>query len=168
MVVTIHALCQTALPPALALRRRPAPHRRDENACLAVLHASDDLLLERGSGGVTIEGIAARAGVAKQTIYRWWPSKINIVLDTPTDDAGRQIVIADTGSAVENTRRHLRGLARFLAKVPARKVLFRGMRAWQHANSIASPIAPSSPSSQIGESTRAAKPSGTCRHPISR
>jgi hypothetical protein len=34
------------------------------------LHAADDLLVERGFGGVTVEGIAARAGVAKQTIYR--------------------------------------------------------------------------------------------------
>ena len=42
-----------------------APHRRDENARLAVLHAADDLLVERGFGGVTIEGIAARAGVGQ-------------------------------------------------------------------------------------------------------
>jgi DNA-binding transcriptional regulator YbjK len=39
-----------------------APHRRDENARLAVLHAADDLLVERGFGGVTIEGIAALRG----------------------------------------------------------------------------------------------------------
>lgn len=54
-----------------------------------VLHAADDLLVERGFGGVTIEGIAARAGVAKQTIYRWWSSKVDILLDTLIDDAGK-------------------------------------------------------------------------------
>ena len=43
-----------------------APHRRDENARLAVLHAAHDLLVERGFGGVTIEGIAARAGIVKR------------------------------------------------------------------------------------------------------
>jgi hypothetical protein len=62
-------------PPRSAKGR--APHRRDDNARLAVLHAADDLLVERGLGGVTVEGIAARAGVAKQTIYRWRPSEAN-------------------------------------------------------------------------------------------
>jgi len=56
--------------------RGRAPHRRSDPARVAVLHAADDLLVERGYAGVTIEGIAARAGVAKQTIYRWWPSKV--------------------------------------------------------------------------------------------
>ena len=65
-----------------------APHRRDENARLAVLHAADDLLVERGFAGVTIEGIAGRAGVAKQTIYRWWTSKVDVLLDTLVEDAG--------------------------------------------------------------------------------
>jgi AcrR family transcriptional regulator len=36
---------------------------------LAILEAGDDLLVERGFAGVTIEGVAARAGVAKQTIF---------------------------------------------------------------------------------------------------
>src|ERR1700733_12439382 len=100
-----------------------APHRRDENARIAVLHAADDLLVERGFGGVTIEGIAARAGVAKQTIYRWWPSKVDILLDTLIEDASRQLAIPDAGSAVESARRYLRRLARFVTKEPAGKVL---------------------------------------------
>jgi AcrR family transcriptional regulator len=109
-----------------------APHRRDEQARLAVLHAADDLLVERGFGGVTIEGIAARAGVAKQTIYRWWPSKVDILLDTLIEDAGRQLVIEDTGSVLECTRRYLRRLARFLTKEPAGKVLLALIGEAQH------------------------------------
>jgi AcrR family transcriptional regulator len=42
---------------------------RSEQARRAVLEAVDGLLAERGFAGVTIEGIAAAAGVAKQTIY---------------------------------------------------------------------------------------------------
>jgi len=108
------------------------PQRRDENARLAVLHAADDLLVERGFGGVTIEGIAARAGVAKQTIYRWWPSKVDVLLDTLVDDASRQLTVPDTGSAVDDTRRYLRTLARFLAKEPAGKVLLALIGEAQH------------------------------------
>ncbi len=109
-----------------------APHRRDEQARLAVLHAADDLLVERGFGGVTMEGIAARAGVAKQTIYRWWPSKVEILLDTLIEDAGRQLSIEGTGSVVEGTRRYLRRLARFLTNDPAGKVLLALIGEAQH------------------------------------
>jgi AcrR family transcriptional regulator len=109
-----------------------APHRRDENARLAVLHAADDLLVERGFGGVTIEGIAARAGVAKQTIYRWWPTKGDILLDTLIDDASRALAIPDAGSTVESTRRYLRRLARFLTKEPAGKVMLALIGEAQH------------------------------------
>lgn len=114
-----------------ALKGR-APHRRDENARLAVLHAADDLLVERGFGGVTVEGIAARAGVAKQTIYRWWPSKVDILLDTLIEDAGRALVIPETDSAVDGARRYLRSLARFLTKDPAGKVLLALIGEAQH------------------------------------
>jgi AcrR family transcriptional regulator len=101
-------------------------------APLAVLHAADDLLVERGFGGVTIEGIAARAGVAKQTIYRWWPSKVDVLLDTLVDDAGHQLAVPDTGSAVDDTRRYLRLLARFLTREPAGKVLLALIGEAQH------------------------------------
>jgi AcrR family transcriptional regulator len=118
-----------------------APHRRDEHARLAVLHAADDLLVERGFGGVTIEGIAARAGVAKQTIYRWWPSKVDILLDTLIDDASSQLAIGPQGgadgSAVEHTRRYLQRLARFLTDEPAGKVLLALIGEAQHDPAMA-------------------------------
>lgn len=113
-----------------------APHRRDENARLAVLHAADDLLVERGFGGVTVEGIAARAGVAKQTIYRWWPSKVDILLDTLIDDAARQLPIPATGSATNDIRRYLHALARF-TKQPAGKVLLALIGEAQHDQQFA-------------------------------
>jgi len=124
------------MPPAEPPRTRDpkgrAPQRRDENARVAVLHAADDLLVERGFNGVTIEGIATRAGVAKQTIYRWWPSKVDILLDTLIEDADRQLAIMDTGAAVEAVRRYLRSLARFLTRDPAGKVLLALIGEAQH------------------------------------
>jgi AcrR family transcriptional regulator len=97
-----------------------------------VLRAADDLLVERGLSGVTIEGIAARAGVAKQTIYRWWPSKIEILLDTLTEDAEEALAPSDTGSVRQDMRLQLRKLARFLAREPAGRVLLALIGQAQH------------------------------------
>jgi AcrR family transcriptional regulator len=109
-----------------------APHRRDESARLAVLQAADDLVAERGFGGVSIEGIAARAGVAKQTIYRWWPSKVDILLDTLVEDAAGPLAIAANGSAIAGMRAYLRNLARFLTKDSSGQVLLALIGEAQH------------------------------------
>lgn len=47
----------------------------------AVFAATLDALADGGYGALTIEGVAARSGVAKTTIYRWWPSKAALVID---------------------------------------------------------------------------------------
>jgi len=59
----------------------PLGRRRNERSHRAILDATQQLLVERGYPAVSIEGIAARAGVGKQTIYRWWPSKAALVLE---------------------------------------------------------------------------------------
>ncbi|MFG1925950.1 TetR/AcrR family transcriptional regulator [Cryptosporangium sp. NPDC048952] len=89
-------------------------HGRSEAARAAVLEAADDLLAEKGFAGVTIEGIAARAGVAKQTIYRWWPSKVEILLDALGSDMVTALEPVDSGDLSGDLRRYLRRLARFL------------------------------------------------------
>jgi len=129
-------MSETAAAPPRAAKGR-APHRRDENARLAVLHAADDLLVERGYGGVTVEGIAARAGVAKQTIYRWWPSKADILLDTLIEDAGHQLAVPGTGPVVDGARRYLRTFARFLTREPAGAVLLALIGEAQHDPEVA-------------------------------
>ena len=55
--------------------------RRSERSHKAIITATQELLVERGYRELTIEGVAARAGVGKQTIYRWWPSKAALVLE---------------------------------------------------------------------------------------
>jgi AcrR family transcriptional regulator len=54
---------------------------RSESARHAILDATVALFATRGYDHLTIEGIAAEAGVGKQTIYRWWPSKGALVLE---------------------------------------------------------------------------------------
>jgi AcrR family transcriptional regulator len=94
-------------------------HGRSEAARLAVLEAADDLLVERGFAGVTIEGIAARAGVAKQTIYRWWTSKTAILFDALLADADEHFAPPDHGDLGSDLRDHLRQLATFLTATDA-------------------------------------------------
>ena len=54
---------------------------RIERSRRLVLTAAIDLLAEVGYGAITIEAIAARSGVAKSTIYRHWPGKLELIDD---------------------------------------------------------------------------------------
>ena len=127
---------QTQTPADSATRGR-APGRRNEKARKAVLEAADDLLVERGFAGVTIEGIASRAGVAKQTIYRWWPSKVEVLLDTLVEDSAKLLPSPETGSAVSDARRYLRDLIDFITDDDAGKVLLALIGAAQHDGAVA-------------------------------
>ncbi|OBI78798.1 TetR/AcrR family transcriptional regulator [Mycobacterium asiaticum] len=66
-----------------------SPRRRSEKSRTAIVTATRELLLERGFDGLTIEAVAARAGVGKQTIYRWWRSRPALVADVMLEDADR-------------------------------------------------------------------------------
>jgi AcrR family transcriptional regulator len=60
---------------------RPKATRRSQTSRQAILNAALDLVGEVGYARLSIEGIAARAGAGKQTIYRWWPSKGAVLFD---------------------------------------------------------------------------------------
>lgn len=47
----------------------------------AILKAAYSILSERGFAGFTVEGVAARAGAGKATIYRWWQSKGTLAIE---------------------------------------------------------------------------------------
>jgi AcrR family transcriptional regulator len=75
--------------------RASSPRRRSEKSRTAIVSATRELLLERGFDGLTIEAVAARAGVGKQTIYRWWPSRPVLVADVMLEDADRILASVD-------------------------------------------------------------------------
>ncbi|MEV0671503.1 TetR/AcrR family transcriptional regulator [Mycobacterium sp. NPDC050441] len=66
-----------------------SPRRRSERSRVAIIEATRALLLDRGFDGLSIEAVAARAGVGKQTIYRWWPSRPALVADVLLEDADK-------------------------------------------------------------------------------
>jgi AcrR family transcriptional regulator len=90
-----------------ATRRHGAGRRRSEQSRLAILTAAYELAGEIGYARLTIEGIAARAGTGKQTIYRWWPSKADVVLDAVATKADLDIPIPDEGSYAADLRAFL-------------------------------------------------------------
>ncbi|WP_128980772.1 TetR/AcrR family transcriptional regulator [Streptomyces roseicoloratus] len=73
--------------------RSGGPRRRDEifAACLG-------LLAEHGYDQLTIEGVAQRADVNKTTIYRWWPSKSELLRDALLTSGLLAFDLPDTGS----------------------------------------------------------------------
>lgn len=70
---------------------------RSSTSHAAILAAALKLLRQKGYRSVTIEGIAAEAGVGKQTIYRWWPSKAAVVLEAFARYTAGRITMPDTG-----------------------------------------------------------------------
>ena len=84
-----------------------------------MLHAVDDLLLEVGYAAVTMKGIAERAGVSRQTVYRWWTTKAEILFEASVIDAEQELAVSPTDSAVDDLTSYLDALALFLTRSPA-------------------------------------------------
>lgn len=76
---------------------------RSEDSKQAIFGAALELLRERTYRDVTTDAIAAAAGVGKQTIYRWWKTKADVVLDALADSA-REIVAEKTGELAGDVR----------------------------------------------------------------
>jgi AcrR family transcriptional regulator len=87
------------MPAVPADRNPPDPARRSARARQAILGATADLLADAGYNRLTVEAIAARAGVGKQTIYRWWADKAALVVDAYLElvQARGDLVLPDTG-----------------------------------------------------------------------
>ncbi|WP_230424266.1 TetR/AcrR family transcriptional regulator [Streptomyces radicis] len=71
---------------------------------MAILAAAFELVGEVGYADLTIEGIAARAGCGKQTIYRWWPSMAHVLLEALAAKADLYVTNADHGSYAADLR----------------------------------------------------------------
>jgi AcrR family transcriptional regulator len=64
-------------------------------------------LVTTGYDAMSMEAIAARAGVGKQTIYRWWPSKAALVLDVWVDATSPDARMPDTGDLAADLKTQL-------------------------------------------------------------
>ena len=88
---------------------------RSEAARQAILRAAHELLVRDGFASITMEAIAAEAGVSKATLYRWWECKATVVMDAFIAANGPCYAGQDTGNLREDLRRRIRGMCQAFA-----------------------------------------------------
>ena len=84
---------------------------RDEAARRAILKAANAILEKEGIAGFTIEAVAARAGVSKTTIYRWWPSRGALAVAGFLAEMEPKIAYPNTGSSLMDLVAQLKRVA---------------------------------------------------------
>jgi AcrR family transcriptional regulator len=100
-------------------RRHAAPSQRVHDA---VLEAARDLIEESGFFGLTVDGLVARSGISKATIYRWWENRAAVALDMVALAYGEPRAIPDDGSAIARVREFCHADAEYL-RGPAGQVI---------------------------------------------
>lgn len=95
--------------PARKRSKTKSPGRpRSDASRSAILKAAYQILRESGFAGFTVEGVAARAGAGKATIYRWWQTKGKLAIEAFLVALAPQLdVVPDTGSPLADLRAHV-------------------------------------------------------------
>jgi len=93
--------------------RRPPGRPRSEHSRQAILNSTLKMLHQPGGfAELSIEAIAADAGVSKATVYRWWPTKATLVADAFATSADEELRFPDTGSVIGDMSLQMRRVIR--------------------------------------------------------
>ncbi|GAA5215787.1 TetR/AcrR family transcriptional regulator [Streptomyces thinghirensis] len=106
-----------------AQERSRRPGGRAALVVAAVRQATEELLEEVGYEGLVLTEVAARAQVNKTTVYRRWPSKVELVTDLFLSRSAQQDVARDTGSLVGDLTALLQDIVSNVNSPAARAVL---------------------------------------------
>jgi len=128
---------QAARKPAV---RDESSRRSREQLRDAVLSAAGELMLEGGLAAATMEAIAARAGVSKRTLYKYWPSRGAVALEGFMRNAASSWSLPDDASAVEALTVLVVSAARLFAGTPAGPLMRSLIADAQAQNEIATAI----------------------------
>ena len=90
--------------------RRPAAEVRAD-----VLAAAGELLLAEGMAGFTFDRVSAMSGASKVTLYRWWPSKGALALESYFHAVEQHLEFPDTGDIEADLRTQVRAFVALLA-----------------------------------------------------
>lgn len=77
---------------------KPDWRRRSQKSRRALLKALKELLVQHPLSSISIEAIAERAGIGKQTIYRWYRDKSELFIDLYETESVNRLAIPDVGS----------------------------------------------------------------------
>jgi AcrR family transcriptional regulator len=103
--------------------KRPPGRPRSEESRQAILRSTLKLLRHPGGfPNLSIEAVAADAGVSKATVYRWWPTKAALVVDAFSASAGEELQFQDTGSLHRDISQQMHRVIRIF-RSPRGKVL---------------------------------------------
>jgi AcrR family transcriptional regulator len=101
-----------------------APGRpRSSTADSAIIAAAVDALEADGFDGLTVDGVAVRAGVSKATIYRRYPSKIDLVVAAAQQCIGDVPIALDTGSLRGDLDAMAQRLVNLVVRTPAGRIM---------------------------------------------
>jgi len=95
----------------------PRGRSRDSDADRRILHAARQTLFTAGYAGLAIDEVAQRAGVAKTTLYRRWPTKDHLAIAVYADMLDRDVPVTDTGEVRTDLSTYLKQIAAALHTV---------------------------------------------------
>ncbi|WP_328389420.1 TetR/AcrR family transcriptional regulator [Nocardia sp. NBC_00416] len=110
---------------------------RSERSRRAVLAAAHELLTDSGLPGLSVDDLAARAGVSKNTIYRWWPTKAAVLMDAFTEAFADRMEAPADGDALTRLRIQARRVAELMNTPEARRPFVALVAAAQHDPELA-------------------------------
>jgi AcrR family transcriptional regulator len=102
--------------------------KRSQVSRQAILKAAFEIVAEQGYAALTVERMAARSGVGKQTVYRWWPAKADVLLEALSLKADLFIPVPDLGEFVADLRTFLEATFK-LAREPKVVAVLRSLMA---------------------------------------
>src|SRR4051812_10873210 len=86
---------------------------RSDDAHQSILQAALDLVSAKGFRAITMDQIAAAAGVGKMTVYRRWPNKSALVMDSLLELIGPQTDFPAAPRALDSLKKQLQLQAKF-------------------------------------------------------
>jgi AcrR family transcriptional regulator len=131
----------------------PRGRPRDARADQRILEVARDSLLAHGYAGLAIDTTAERAGVAKTTLYRRWPTKDHLAVAVFADMLDQDVPVGDTGDIHADLTTYLHQIASTLDRV--RRAGRAAGDSGQSAGIVAELIAAASRHEDIGHAVRA-------------
>ncbi|MEC5344950.1 TetR/AcrR family transcriptional regulator [Brenneria populi] len=94
--------------------------KRSNKSHSAIIKATQELLYEVGFDKLSIERVAAKAGVGKSTIYRWWESKASLAIEAFLEYLTPIIEFPETGSAADDLLNQINKVAEAYREKPGK------------------------------------------------